>query len=99
MSQRSVFHTSIHVIVDHYNRSASIFDVAGVLGVNVNEHVGEHSIHPHIHLDVRVLVMSEFRNAPPLSITVTDLPSQAAMAARANTEVVEAIGRDKQRPS
>jgi hypothetical protein len=51
MPQRSGFHTSVQSLVEHYNRSASIFNVAGVLGVDLNEHVGEHPIQPHVHFD------------------------------------------------
>ncbi len=53
MSQHSGFYTTIEGLVEHYNRSVSVFDAAGVLGVDLNEHVDEHPIQPHMHFDAR----------------------------------------------
>ena len=98
MPKYSGFNTTVKSFVDQRNEDASVFETSSVLGFNLNEHVGKHPVQPHVHL-MHVPVMSALRNAPPMSITVTNIPSQAAMAATANTEEVDAIGEDKQRSS
>jgi hypothetical protein len=48
---------------------------------------------------MHVLIMFALRDAPPMSITVTNMPSQAAMAATDRIEVVDAVGEDRKKSS